>query len=184
MPPISRSWEAHGKLRVRFGLARPAHLLRCTPPPPNRNRWMKIDIVVRPDHLHRDAVWKGNDLIFHGRVVASVVLDAKWPRLWRVRLPDGHTTDMVNLSRARDAARSLALKSVGAGAGRSLAHSSKRGGRYTALSCARARHPLPRIERTSGQLWARASETGPRHTPMLEMKTSDGTVVLPSAKKF
>jgi hypothetical protein len=108
---------------------------------------MKIDIVVRPDHLHRDAVWKGNDLIFHGRVVASVVLDAKWPRLWRVRLPDGHTTDMVNLSRARDAARSLALKSVGAGAGRSLAHSSKRGGRYTALSCA---PPPPRIERTGG----------------------------------
>jgi hypothetical protein len=76
---------------------------------------MKIDIVVRLDHLHRDAVWKGNDLIFHGRVVASVVLDAKWPRLWRVRLPDGHTTDMVNLSRARDAARSLALKALAPG---------------------------------------------------------------------
>jgi hypothetical protein len=74
---------------------------------------MKIDIVVRLDHFHRDAVWKGNDLIFHGRVVASVVLDAKWPRL--VRLPDGHTTDMVNLSRARDAARSLALKALAPG---------------------------------------------------------------------
>jgi hypothetical protein len=29
--------------------------------------------------------------------------------MWRVRLADGHLTDMVNLSRARDAAASLAL---------------------------------------------------------------------------
>ena len=29
--------------------------------------------------------------------------------MWRVRLPDGYLTDMVNLSRAKDAAASLAL---------------------------------------------------------------------------
>jgi hypothetical protein len=64
------------------------------------------------DNFHRDVVWKGNDLIFKRRVVASVVPDSKYPQMWRVRLPNGHLTDMVNLSRARDAARSLALKAL------------------------------------------------------------------------
>jgi hypothetical protein len=32
--------------------------------------------------------------------------------MWRVRLPDGHVTDMVNLSRAKDAAASLALAAL------------------------------------------------------------------------
>jgi hypothetical protein len=70
---------------------------------------MKIDCL---DNFHRDATWKGNDLIFQRRVVASIVPDSKFPQMWRVRLPDGHVTDMVNLSRARDAARSLALKAL------------------------------------------------------------------------
>jgi hypothetical protein len=114
---------------------------------------MKIDIVVRLDHLHRDAVWKGNDLIFHGRVVASVVLDAKWPRLWRVRLPDGHTTDMVNLSRARDAARSLALKALAPGLVGASPMRLTEGGS---------------LERTSGHLWGRAARLNPdpRYTPV------------------
>ena len=73
---------------------------------------MKIDPIVSLDNFHRDAVWKGNDLMFHRRVVASIVPDPEWPRMWRVRLPNGHTTDMVNLSRARDAARFLALKAL------------------------------------------------------------------------
>jgi hypothetical protein len=64
------------------------------------------------DNFHRDAIWKGNDLIFRRRVVASIVPDPKWPRMWRVGLPDGHVSDMVNLSRARDAARALALKTL------------------------------------------------------------------------
>ena len=29
--------------------------------------------------------------------------------MWGVRMPDGHLTDMLNLSRAKDAAASLAL---------------------------------------------------------------------------
>jgi len=67
------------------------------------------------DNFHRDAVWKSNDLIFGRRVVASVVPDSNWPQMWRVSLPSGHVTEMVNLSRARDAARSLALKALSAG---------------------------------------------------------------------
>ena len=64
------------------------------------------------DNFHRDAVWKGNDLIFRRRIVASIVPDSKWPQMWRVSLPSGDLTDMVNLCRARDAARSLALKAL------------------------------------------------------------------------
>jgi hypothetical protein len=38
----------------------------------------------------------------------SVVPDPEWPAMYRVRSPDGSLTDMVNLSRARDAARHFA----------------------------------------------------------------------------
>jgi hypothetical protein len=34
-----------------------------------------------------------------------VVPDLDWPNMYRVRMPDGRLTDMVNLTRARDAAR-------------------------------------------------------------------------------
>ena len=60
----------------------------------------------------QDLIWDGSQLrLFssRGRVLASIEPDLTWPRLWRVRLPDGNLTDMVNLSRAKDAAASLAL---------------------------------------------------------------------------
>jgi hypothetical protein len=41
-------------------------------------------------------------------VLVSVEPDAKWPGMWRVRKPDGSLTDMVNLTRAKDAAMSIA----------------------------------------------------------------------------
>lgn len=64
------------------------------------------------DNFHRDAVWRGNHLIFRRRVVASIVPDSTWPNMHRVRLPSGYITDMVNLTRARDATRSLAPKAM------------------------------------------------------------------------
>ena len=52
--------------------------------------------------------WDGNQLrLSSGRLLATLEPDQEWPGLWRVRLPDGTLTDMVNRSRARDAARSL-----------------------------------------------------------------------------
>ena len=60
----------------------------------------------------QDLIWEGNQLrLFsgQGRVLANIEPDLTWPRMWRVRLPDGYLTDMVNLSRAKDAAASLAL---------------------------------------------------------------------------
>jgi hypothetical protein len=62
-----------------------------------------------------DLIWIGRRLrLFSrsGRVLASIEPDRAWPGMWRVRLPDGHLTDMVNLSRARDAAASLALAAL------------------------------------------------------------------------
>ena len=37
----------------------------------------------------------------------TVVPDPNWPNMYRVRRPDGSLTDMVNLTRARDAARAF-----------------------------------------------------------------------------
>jgi hypothetical protein len=60
------------------------------------------------DNFRRDAVWQDNQLIFRCRTVATIIPDQKWPRMWRVQLPNGHITDMVNLTRAKDAALTLA----------------------------------------------------------------------------
>ena len=60
----------------------------------------------------QDLNWDGRQLrLFSsgGRVLASVEPNLTWPGMWRVLLPDGYLSDMVNLSRAKDAAASLAL---------------------------------------------------------------------------
>jgi hypothetical protein len=59
--------------------------------------------------IARDAVWRGNDLLFRRRLVACVKPDATYPNMWRVSLPNGRISDMVNLTRAKDAAICLAL---------------------------------------------------------------------------
>jgi hypothetical protein len=62
-----------------------------------------------------DLIWDGRRLrLFSGSgfVLASIEPDRIWPGMWRIRLPDGHLTDMVNLSRAKDAASSLALTAL------------------------------------------------------------------------
>jgi hypothetical protein len=41
------------------------------------------------------------------RATISIKPDANWPNMWRLHLSNGHVSDMVNLTRARDAARSL-----------------------------------------------------------------------------
>ena len=58
--------------------------------------------------------WDGNQLRLSSgrRVLATLEPDQQWPGLWRVRLPNGSVSDMVNKARARDAARTLALMDV------------------------------------------------------------------------
>jgi hypothetical protein len=53
--------------------------------------------------------WRGRWLYSEGRITGfSILPDIKWPQMWRIRKPDGSLTDMVNLSRAKDAALVLA----------------------------------------------------------------------------
>jgi hypothetical protein len=63
------------------------------------------------DYRQRDLAWRGNSLCVGGKgePVVSIVPDRKYPQMWRVKYPDGRLTDMVNLSRARDAARGIAI---------------------------------------------------------------------------
>jgi hypothetical protein len=67
--------------------------------------------IRRLDRLdvERGAVWNGNELVFRNRVVASIEPDVKYPAMWRVRLPSGQLSDMVNRTRAKDAAIGLAV---------------------------------------------------------------------------
>jgi hypothetical protein len=54
-------------------------------------------------------------LLFHRsdqNPLAIIEPDAKYFRLYRIRYPDGHLSDMVNLTRAKDAACSFALRSL------------------------------------------------------------------------
>ena len=61
------------------------------------------------DVLH----WDGLRLHLNtGRLLATVEPDATWPKMYRVRLPDDRLTDMVNLSRAKDAAVALAMAAL------------------------------------------------------------------------
>jgi hypothetical protein len=60
----------------------------------------------------RDLVWDDKQLRLHsvcGSVLAAIEPDREWPGMWRVRMPDRHLTDMLNLSRAKDAAAPLTL---------------------------------------------------------------------------
>lgn len=60
--------------------------------------------------ISRDGLkWQGDRLYFGNRLMASIEPDSKYPNMWRVRLPDGKLSDMVNQTSARDAARALAL---------------------------------------------------------------------------
>jgi hypothetical protein len=59
-------------------------------------------------YRNRDLIWRGNDLCLGSRRLVSIEQDQTWPSMWRVRHGD-KLSDMVNRTRARDAARCLAL---------------------------------------------------------------------------
>jgi hypothetical protein len=69
---------------------------------------------MKPGHYkNRNLAWKGDRLVVQGggrsAPFVDVVPDGKYAGMWRVRLPDGALSDMMNRARARDAARSLLL---------------------------------------------------------------------------
>ena len=59
----------------------------------------------------RVLVWKGDKLYLAGKgpVLVSIVPDKTYPNMWRVKYSDGRLSDMVNRTRAKDAAQSIAL---------------------------------------------------------------------------
>ena len=66
-------------------------------------------------YSRRDLVWDDKQLRLHsirGHVLAAIEPDREWLGMWRIRTPDGHLTDMLNLSRAKDAAASHALATL------------------------------------------------------------------------
>ena len=53
--------------------------------------------------------WVGDELVYGRKTLLRIERDGVYPEMWRVRLPDGSLTDMVNRTRAKDAAVSIAL---------------------------------------------------------------------------
>jgi hypothetical protein len=53
--------------------------------------------------------WVGDQLVYGQRTLLWIERDGLYPEMWRVRRPDGSLTDMVNRTRAKDAAASIAL---------------------------------------------------------------------------
>ncbi|HJT35070.1 MAG TPA: hypothetical protein VJ783_23780 [Pirellulales bacterium] len=66
------------------------------------------------NYCTRDLHWDGNRLRLGrtGRVLATIEPDAAWLGLWRVRVPGGRLSDLVNRTRAKDAALALALAAL------------------------------------------------------------------------
>jgi len=58
-----------------------------------------------------ELIWRGNRLALKGRASLAVetVPAATYPGMWRIKMPDGGLSDMVNRTRVRDAARSILL---------------------------------------------------------------------------
>jgi hypothetical protein len=66
-------------------------------------------------YRYADVRWEGRQLrLLSGRLLATVERDREWPTVYRVHFPDGRLTDLVNLTRAKDAAVALALASLNA----------------------------------------------------------------------
>lgn len=63
-------------------------------------------------YSHLDMQWKGTELRLNsGRLLAEVIPDMEWGKMWRVfTVHDRRLSDMVNLTRAKDAAVLLAMQ--------------------------------------------------------------------------
>lgn len=58
----------------------------------------------------KDLTWQGNVLYYGRRKLSEIRRDPDWPRIWRVVEADGSLSDMVNISRAKDAAMARASR--------------------------------------------------------------------------
>jgi hypothetical protein len=82
-----------------------------TTPPLSQKSARKRGVVVGRDRLtwHRHADRLALCLGKSRSALAGVEPDGRWPGMFRVRFPDGTLSDMVNLTRAKDAALVIVL---------------------------------------------------------------------------
>ena len=80
------------ELKKEIGLLKPENVTHST---------ASVDEFPRVEESERSAPKKGG---------ITIVRDPEWPNMWRVRLPSGQLSDMVNFTRAKDAARSLSRR--------------------------------------------------------------------------
>jgi len=71
---------------------------------------------MSPVFGRRDLIWhreRDGTLVLcrtgSSAILAQIVADRVYPGMWRVRMPAGKLSDMTNLTRAKDAAMSIAL---------------------------------------------------------------------------
>ena len=73
----------------------------------------KYEMTSKRIYGRQDIKWDGPRLrLCTGRLLATVESDGTLAGMYRARLAGRHLTDMVNLSRAKDAAISLALSKL------------------------------------------------------------------------
>jgi hypothetical protein len=84
--------EQAEELKKDLGLLKPENITRGN---------ASVDEFPRVEEGRRPPSEKG---------AITIVRDPDWPNMWRVRLLNGQLTDMVNLTRAKDAARSLSRR--------------------------------------------------------------------------
>ena len=62
------------------------------------------------NYRSQDLQWKGQKLYLGSKLMpVKLVQSSVWPLMWRVQHPNGTLSDMVNLTRAKDAAISVTL---------------------------------------------------------------------------
>jgi hypothetical protein len=71
---------------------------------PNKNQHFVLSYVMVGPPNSTKFIWKGKVFFLSGKSVAEIVLDEEWPNMWRVKIPGRPLSDMVNLTRAKDAA--------------------------------------------------------------------------------
>jgi hypothetical protein len=90
-----------------------------------------------------DLRWDGHRLRMRsGRLLATIVPDPDWEGMWRVCMPNGNVSDMVNLTRAIDRACIVECSAAGSGRMTQPAHTIRGIARHAAADdCVTKRGP-------------------------------------------
>jgi hypothetical protein len=73
----------------------------------------------------RNLQWRGDFLYSGGKRLIGIEADSTYPGMWRVHLPSGKLSGMVNRTRAKDAAEVIILAHLNGGDGPSSAHTAR-----------------------------------------------------------